>query len=205
MEKEILAFAKSIAESNPLLAYLFFFINAALQILFPPYPGDSVIVLQGYLSSRHLLSTPLLFLVTLAATYSSSLLMYYISYRLGERILSNRYISRYFNIERISKLEGWFNKYGSAAIIINKFLPGFGTLTLIAAGIFRLPQATAFISIGIASLLHNAALFMAGKLTGENIVLIHQVLDEYKKLILSGILMVSAIYIYVKFLHRKKT
>jgi membrane protein DedA with SNARE-associated domain len=204
MEKELIALAKSLAERNPLLAYLFFFINAALQILFPPYPGDTVIVLQGYFSSRQLLNTPLMFLTTLSATYLSSLIMYLLSYQFGEKVVANKYVSRFFDTEKIEKLNGWFIKYGSAAIIINKFLPGFGSLTLIAAGIFKLPQLPAFISIGVASLLHNAALFMAGRLTGENMDLIHQVFGEYKKLILSGILMIVGIYMYLMFIYKRK-
>jgi membrane protein DedA with SNARE-associated domain len=51
MEQNLIDFTKDIAMQYPYLAYIFFFISASLQILFPPYPGDTVLVLEGYLSS----------------------------------------------------------------------------------------------------------------------------------------------------------
>lgn len=204
MERSLLSFAESIAKTNPLLAYTFFFLNSVLQVLFPPYPGDSVVIFQGYLSSKGLLSTPLLFLSTYTGTFLSSVFLYMISHRLGEKLVEGRFVKRYFATEKIYKLENWFNKYGSIAIVINKFIPGIGSLTLIGAGLFKLKALPAVISIGAASLLHNIALFMAGRLTGNNMFLLEQFVSQYKNLILSGILIISAIYMYFKYMHIKK-
>ena len=204
MESPILAFAKSIANTNPLLAYIFFFLNSVLQVLFPPYPGDSVVIFQGYLSSKELLNTPLLILATNAGTFLSSVFLYMISHRLGEKVVDGKFVKRYFSTKKIYKLENWFNKYGAIAIVINKFIPGIGSLTLIGAGLFKLKAIPAVISIGVASLLHNMALFMAGRLTGDNMLIVQQFVSEYEKLILSGILMISGIYIYFKYMYVKK-
>jgi membrane protein DedA with SNARE-associated domain len=204
MERSILAFAESIAKTNPLLAYTFFFLNSVLQVLFPPYPGDSVVIFQGYLSSKGLLSTPLLFLSTYTGAFSSSVFLYLISHRLGEKLVEGRFVKKYFDTKKIYKLENWFNKYGAIAIVINKFIPGIGSLTLIGAGLFKLKALPAVISIGAASLLHNMVLFMAGRLTGNNMLLLQQFVSQYEKLILSVILIISAIYMYFKYMHVKK-
>ncbi|MDF2675504.1 MAG: DedA family protein [Clostridiales bacterium] len=203
MESSILPFAESIANTNPLLAYIFFFLNSVIQVLFPPYPGDSVVIFEGYLSSRGLLNTPLLFLLTYAGTFLSSVFLYILSQRLGEKLVETKFIKKYFDTKKIYKLENWFNKYGGIAILINRFIPGLGSLTLIGAGLFKLKPISAIISISISSLLHNILLFMAGRLTGDNMLLLQQFVGEYKKLILSGILLISGIYIYLKYIHIK--
>lgn len=205
MEREILAFAEAAAKTNPLLAYIFFFVNSVLQIIFPPYPGDSVVVFQGYLSSMGVLSPALLFLSTFAGAFSSSVFVYMISHRFGERLIKGRFFRKYFHAEKVYRLENWFNKYGAPAIIINKFIPGIGSLTLIAAGLFKLKTLPAIISIGVASMLRSVFLFMAGQLAGENIDLLQKLVIQYHKLILSGILLVCAVYIYVKYIYRNKT
>ncbi len=204
MEGSILSFSEAIAKTNPLLAYGFFFLNSVLQVLFPPYPGDSVVIFQGYLSSKGLLNTPLLIITTNAGTFFSSVLLYIISNRLGEKVVEGKFVKKYFDTNKIYKLENWFNKYGAIAIVINKFIPGIGSLTLIGAGIFKLKFSPAIISIGAASLLHNMVLFMAGRLTGDNMLIIQQFVREYEKLILSGILIISAVYIYFKHIHIRK-
>ncbi len=204
MEREILAFAEAIAKTNPLLAYIFFFLNSVFQVIFPPYPGDSVVLFQGYLSSMGILNPILLFLSTFAGAFSSSVFVYIISHKFGEKLIEGRFIKKYFNTDKIYKLEKWFVKYGALAIVINKFVPGIGSLTLIGAGLFKLQVLPAIISIGIASLLRSIALFMAGRLTGENINLLQKFVSQYQKLILSGILLISAIYIYFKYMRKKK-
>lgn len=204
MEKDLLFFAESIAKTNPLLAYIFFFFNSILQITFPPYPGDSIIIFQGYLSSIGLLSPALLFLSTFTGTFLSSVFLYMISNKLGNKLINGRFIKKYFDVRKIYSLENWFRKYGAAAIIINKFIPGIGSLTLIGAGLFKLKTLPAVLAIGIASLLHNTVLFMAGRFTGKNIRLLQKFVGEYEKLILSGVLIISAIYIYFKYVNIKK-
>jgi membrane protein DedA with SNARE-associated domain len=204
MEKEIVEFARNLASNNPLYAYIFFFINAALQILFPPYPGDTILVFEGYLSSQRVLNTFLMLFISLSATYLSSIFLYSISYKFGHSLVANKFVQKNFDIKRIEKLEEWFKKYGSLAIIINKFLPGVGSLTLIAAGLFNLPPIPAFVSIGVATIIHNTALFMAGRLTGDNIILIKTLFKEYNRIIVLAILIIAALYLYVKMTYNKK-
>lgn len=204
MEKQILAFAHTISNTNPLLAYIFFFINSVLQVVFPPYPGDSVAVFQGYLSSIGVLNSTLLFLSAFAGTLVSSLFVYMVSYKFGEKLIKLRYIKKFFDTEKIYKLRDWFNKYGAVSIIINKFVPGMGTIILIAAGVFKLKYLPAVISIIVASLLRSGFLFMTGRLTGENIQSIKNFFIKYQILIILILLILSAIYVYFKYLHKKK-
>lgn len=203
MEREILAFAENAAKTNPLLAYFFFFINAVLQVLFPPYPGDSVVVFQGYLSSRGILNPPLLLLSTFLGILLSSYFLYAISQKYGVGIIEIRFFKKYFHTEKVYKLEKWFDKYGAPAIIISKFVPGIGSLTLIGAGIFKLRTLPALISIFIASLLRSIFLFMTGQLAGENIELIQSFITKYQNLLLALILLAGALYVYFKYFRKK--
>lgn len=203
MEGEILAFAEAAAKTNPILAYFFFFINAVLQVIFPPYPGDSVIIFQGYLSSRGILNPALLFMSTFAGTLASSLFLYVISRSFGVRLIEIKFFKKYFHTEKVYKLEKWFDKYGAPAVIVSKFIPGIGSLTLIGAGIFKLKTLPALISIFIASLLRSIFLFMTGQLAGENIELIQEFITRYQNLLLALILLAGALYVYFKYFRKK--
>lgn len=204
MEKYILEHIKDISSNNPFSIYLFSFINAVLQILFPPYPGDTITIFEGYLTSKEHLNIYFLLFSTLSGTYLSSLLLYLLSYKYGKSILSKAFIIKYFNSYKINRIETWFKKYGSFAIIINKFLPGVGSITFIAAGLFKLPPISAFLSIGIATVIHNSFLITAGRLTGDNIYIIKQTISEYNKIIIIAILLIFAMYSYLKFFYKRK-
>lgn len=197
-------FARNIAISNPIIAYIFFFINALLQILFPPYPGDTIIALEGYISSRGFLNPYLLLLTTVTGTYLSSVLLYFLSFKFGNSLIAHKFTEKYFDTENIIKLEKWFNKYGALAIVINKFIPGMGSLTLIAAGVFQLSKIPALIAIAIASVIHNTVLFVSGKLTGDNIDKIKTMFVEYNNYLWIALMTVFILYVYIKRLSQNK-
>ncbi len=203
MDGDILSFVEAVAKTNPVLAYFFFFINAVLQVIFPPYPGDSVVIFQGYLSSRGILNPGLLFMSTFIGTFVSSVFLYVISRKLGIRLIEVSFFKKYFHIERVYKLEKWFNKYGAPAIIVSKFIPGIGSLTLIGGGLFKLETIPGLASIFISSLLRSIFLFMTGQLAGENFELIQEFIYKYQKLLFLLILLAAAIYIYFKHLRKK--
>lgn len=199
MEQQITAFAEGLIAFNPIIAYFFFFINSALQILFPPYPGDSVIVLSGYLSSSGILNTPMVLTVTLGSTFLSSILLYTLSFKYSDKILSSKFMNRFFNIKKVYSLENWFKKYGSIAIIINKFLPGIGSLTLISAGVLKLPKGSAYASIALASVIHNLLLFAAGRVAGSNMEFIKLTISKYNRIFFAAAILLALVYAYIKY------
>lgn len=204
MEQSLLAFAESLTQNSPFLAYIFFFFNSVLQILFPPYPGDSVVILQGYLSSKGVLNPALHFLTTYLGTFLSSVFLYMLSHRYGHKLMENKFIKKYFNTQKVLKLDNWFKKYGVAAIIINKFIPGIASLTLIAAGIFELPVIPAIIAISISSFLHMLALFMTGRFTGNNMSFLKKFLYKNRVILIIIAIIALGVYIYIKFIYKKR-
>lgn len=194
MERQILIFIKSIADKNYFVTYIFFFFNSCLQILFPPYPGDTITIFQGYLTYRMGFNKYFMLLSTLLGSFLSSMFLYYFSYKKSDYVLNNKYLIRLFNIDKIHKLESLFRKYGVFFILINKFIPGLGSLTFIAAGIFKLQFIPALLSILIANILHNTMLFTAGAITGDNMDIIKASIKEYYRLIVVMISILFSIY-----------
>ncbi|MCX7694183.1 MAG: DedA family protein [Caloramator sp.] len=198
MERQILIVVKSLVDKSLLGTYLFFFLNSCLQILFPPYPGDTITIFQGYITYRMGFNKYLMLLSTISGSFLSSMLLYYLSYKKSDTILSNRFMIKFFNLDKLHKLEDWFRKYGVFFILINKFIPGLGSLTFIAAGIFKLPLIPATISILLANVLHNTMLFSAGALTGDNMEIIKSSIKEYYRLIVGITFIISLLYFVIR-------
>lgn len=198
MEQDLIQFTKNIAAHYPHLAYIFFFISASLQILFPPYPGDSVLIMEGYLSSRDCFPLPYLALNAVLSTFLSCVLLYTISYNAGDNVFKIHFISRYISQKSIGLLKKWFKKYGALSIIISKFVPGAGSLTIVVAGTFKVSKFKAYISMAISSILHNIMLLTIGKMAGDNMQYVKSYIKKYDEVVFFVLFFICAFCAYAK-------
>lgn len=202
MEKFIIDFAQNIVMENVLLSYLFFFISQSLQVVFPPYPGDMILILEGYLSELAHLNIYLVITNAAASTSLSSILLYNIGRKKQERILHSKIVTLLFGTSKIAKLSKLFAKLGALVIILSKFIPGIYSLTLLSAGVFRVKKRSAYLSIILVSTFHNVVLITLGKLLGENWTIILRRMDTYNRYII--IIAIIAFVIYLIMLQLKK-
>lgn len=202
MEQLIINFAKNIVNENVFLSYLFFFVSQSLQVLFPPYPGDMVLILEGYLSEIAHLNIYFVVTNAILSTSSSSILLYNIGRRKQERILHSKIITMLFATNKIEKLNRIFKKLGAWTIILSKFIPGIFSLTVLSAGVFKVKKRFAYLAIIIISSLHHLTLIILGKKLGENWELIFRKMTEYNKYII--IIGLIALIIYLIMLQLKK-
>ncbi len=194
MERILVDFAQKIVMENILLSYLFFFVSQSLQILFPPYPGDMILILEGYLSEIANLSFYFVVANASASTSLSSILLYNIGKRKQERILHSKIITLLFATEKVNKLNRLFSKLGALVIIISKFIPGIFSLTVLSAGVFKVRKRSAYLSIIVISFLHNLTLISLGKLVGENWSIILRKMNVYNRYIIIMTIVVLIIY-----------
>lgn len=195
MEKIIVDFAQKIVMENVLLSYLFFFLSQSLQVLFPPYPGDMILILEGYLSEIAHLNIYLVVANAITSTSISSILLYNIGRRKQERILGSKIVTFLFGTSKIAKLNNLFRKLGALVIILSKFIPGIYSLTVLSAGVFKVRKKSAYISIVLITSFHNLVLIVLGKLVGENWTMILRKMDVYNRYIIIFAVIVFVIYI----------
>lgn len=195
MEQLIIDFAQNIVNENVILSYLFFFASQSLQILFPPYPGDMILILEGYLSEIANLNIYLVVVNAAAATSSSSIFLYNIGRKKQERILHSKITTFLFATGKIEKLNKLFEKLGAWTIILSKFIPGIFSLTVLSAGVFKVRRRFAYIAIVIISFLHNLTLISLGKLVGENWTIIFRKMNVYNRYIILAAIIILIIYL----------
>ncbi|KPU45292.1 hypothetical protein OXPF_11850 [Oxobacter pfennigii] len=204
MEQALIDFTNNISANHPYLAYAFFFISAVLQIMFPPYPGDTVLIIEGYLSSKGFFNFFGITVNAIIATFLSCLFLYHTAYKMGDKIYDIPVIKRYFSKDKLLMLNSWFLKYGSFAILISKFIPGIGSFVMIAAGTFKASRISAYIAMAVAAILHNTMLVLLGRAAGNNMDLIKSMLHRYNVAVAVILIIAAGIYIYVKLSKKTK-
>ena len=137
--------------------------SAALEYLFPPFPGDTITLFGATLITAHGWNFTLVFLSVLAGSAVGSMIDYFFGHHLA-RIRGNPG-------DRAAKLDlivERFRRYGPAYLAINRFLPGIRALFFVAAGMAGMRAWTVLFYSVLSAGLWNLAIIGLGSLLGMN-------------------------------------
>jgi len=125
-------------------------IVAALEYLFPPVPGDTVILLGFFLAGRGHLP----WAGVVAASLIGGLVGAEAAYRIGWRLGKSYFFLRRsrFASSKLPLLERYLSRYGGRLLLVNRFLPVLRGLFLYAAGSARMPWPSTFLCANASNL-----------------------------------------------------
>jgi len=147
--------------------YLILFASCLVENLFPPYPGDTVILLAGYLAGTGRILPGGGLLCSVAGSLAGGLILFALGSSRGRALFRERRF-RFLSPERLDQVETWFQRYGGRVILASRFLPGVRSLVAVAAGIGGV-RATSFTLLTLISILAwNGLLLFAGLKLGQN-------------------------------------
>jgi membrane protein DedA with SNARE-associated domain len=183
-----------ISNHGVLWVYFFMFISAIVENLFPPYPGDTVTFMGGYLASSGTLNLPLAFLVPSAGSLCGALILYYLGLKKGRKLFEKDK-GRILNRTQLGKIENWFGKYGSEVILVSRFITGVRSGIAVAAGLGKI-QFWKMVTYSLISIFAwNGLIIGLGTLTHQNREKVFKFLSLYNRLILVIVILVFIIWI----------
>ncbi len=117
-------------------APLLLFLAAFIEYVFPPFPGDLLVVLGAWYATHGELSWPVTFAaVTVGAVLGAAVdwrVGRWLGARIGERAAAGR-----LDREKVLRFEAAYRRWGPAFLVANRFLPGIRGLFFLAAGAAR--------------------------------------------------------------------
>ena len=162
--------------------YFLLFINSFIEYIFPPFPGDTIMVFSAYLVGTGKLHFLTVYLVSLAGSVSGFLALFLLGKHYGrEFFLKKNY--RFLSREMILKVEVWFQKFGIGLIAANRFLSGVRSAIALFAGISNMKIMITAPAALLSSLIWNALLMSGGYYLGKNWHLVLTILKHYNEVI----------------------
>jgi membrane protein DedA with SNARE-associated domain len=185
------------AALSPGWLYLALFLSAFVENVFPPVPGDTVVVFAAYLVGRsHRTLTGVYVSTTLGGIAGFMTL-----YALGLLIHPEYFVKRNFRFLPAAQFEAtraWFERYGYWIVVVNRFLSGIRSAVSIICGIYRLPWLRVLILTAVGCGLWNALLIYAGYTLGSNWRAIDMILHRYSRGVLIVLLVAAAAWLIRK-------
>ncbi|MCL4540681.1 MAG: DedA family protein [Bacteroidetes bacterium] len=187
--------------TDPLYLYLSIFFFAFIENLFPPSPSDLVIAFGGSLVGVGKLDPVLtVFWATLGGTLGFAV-VYFIGFFFGKEIL-NAGKFRFLPLDKVTKVEHWFTKYGYGLVVANRFLSGTRAVISFFAGISKLPFSITLPLCAVSALLWDSLLVFGGAMLGRNWRLLEHYLDIYGLIVVILIIAVSAFFL-LRYLYKR--
>lgn len=143
------------------------FVYSFLEVVFPPIPGDTLMVLSGSLAGFAKISPIWLIGCASVGTLCASLLIFNLGYKMEHRILKSPRFSWMLDSKTFVKLEKWFLKYGLAILLVSRFLPVARSGIVLAAGIVNLDRIKSMVAVGISAFVSATFFILLGSYLGS--------------------------------------
>jgi len=172
----------ALSRASPLAPAVLF--GATLvEYVFPPFPGDLVVVLGAWWVVQGHVSWPAAF----AAVTAGALLGAFVDWRVGAWIgarLERRaalptVVHKLLTAERMARFEESYRRWGGLLIAANRFLPAIRAFLFVAAGAARVPLRKVLLLGALSAIAWNALLLGAGALLARNLAELVGLVDRY--------------------------
>ena len=104
-------------------------------------PGDSLLVTAGILAADQVFNFPLLLLIVIAAAVLGDTVGYSFGFFLGKKLFA-RESSFFFRKQHLLQAQKFYDKHGSKAVVLSRFVPVARTFVPIIAGTVSMHYGT---------------------------------------------------------------
>ena len=155
------SFIAHIEQFHPVWIYLILFFSGVLEYIFPPFPGDSIILFGAFLAAKGVINIHYAFTATSLGFILGLSLLYWFGLKKGRQFFVKRN-TRFFSIKTLTKTELHFQKYGWLLIVLHRFLFSLRMIVILLAGIGQLPFKRVLAFSMVSLILWNVLLFYLG-------------------------------------------
>lgn len=173
-------FLGQLAAQNNVLGLALLAASAALEYIFPPFPGDTITLLGAILITGYGWSFGLVFGAVMLGSLAGSMAAFFLGALLSRRRAQRRG-DKAAAVEKsiIDGLVERFRRRGPAYLVVNRFLPGIRSLFFVAAGLAGMRPVPVLFYSALSAALWNLALIAAGALLGANLGSLEHLVRDY--------------------------
>ena len=174
------ALAETVSRTGDFAPVILFFATF-VEYVFPPFPGDLLVVLGAWYAVEGTLSWPVTFVSVTAGAVAGAWVDYRIGQALGRRLDARAATRSPITAARLARFEASYRRWGAWLLVGNRFMPGLRAFVFLAAGASGIPVRRVMLLGGLSAALWNVFLLGAGALVAHNLEELVGVVDRYTR------------------------
>jgi membrane protein DedA with SNARE-associated domain len=165
-----------LAQAGPAAPAILMFASL-VEHVFPPFPGDLLVVLGSWYAVQGVISWPVAFASVTAGAVAGAAIDYGIGRWLAPRIDARVARRGALRAEQLARFVGTYQRYGVWLLVFNRFIPGVLAFVFVAAGAAGIPLGRVLLLGGLSAALWSGVLLAAGGLLVRNL---HELLELFE-------------------------
>jgi membrane-associated protein len=174
------ALGEALTRTGPFAPAILFLASFA-EYVFPPFPGDLVVVLGAWYAVEGTVSWPLAYVAVTAGAVLGAILDWAVGRWLGPRLDARAERRGPLSAERLHRFVAAYRRWGPVLLLANRLLPGFRGFVFVAAGAAGLPLARVVVLGAISAAVWNGVLLAAGALFVHSLPELLALLDRLSR------------------------
>jgi membrane-associated protein len=154
-----------------------------VEYLFPPFPGDLLVVLGAWFAVHGAISWPVAFLAVTAGAIAGAAVDHRLGRALARRLDAGAGRRGPLSAERLARFVDAYQRHGGLLLVANRFLPGVRAFLFVAAGAAGLPLGRVLLLGGLSAALWNALLLAAGAFLARSLEDLRALLSSYDQVV----------------------
>jgi membrane protein DedA with SNARE-associated domain len=168
IERVVATLSEALARTGP-AAPAILFLGSLIEYVFPPFPGDTLVVLGAWYAVNGKISWPVAFVAVTAGAVAGAWIDYRIGVALGAALERGAMRRGPITLEHVRRVEAGYARFGAWFLLANRFLPGIRAFLFVGAGAARLPLGKVLLWGGISAAAWNALLLLVGAYLASNL------------------------------------
>ncbi len=150
-----------------------------IEYIFPPFPGDTILVAGGFFAARGAISLYVTFTVLVLGSTTGCMLGWWLGHFAFQHPWSKQRVLQFVKPQNLERLQKLYKRYGVTILIINRFLPGVRGVFMVASGLAQIPLRLVIIWGTVSALLWNSLLIAFGYFFSDNLESLLELVNKY--------------------------
>ena len=168
-----------IVEHTGRFAPLVLFGASFVEYVFPPFPGDTIVVLGAWYAVNGAISWTAAFAAVTLGAVAGAWLDWRIGRSIAPALASRAGLRGPLDAERLARFESAYRRWGGLVLLANRFLPGIRAFLFVAAGAAHIPLGKVLLLGALSAAAWNALLLSVGALVARNLSDMSAIFDRY--------------------------
>ena len=203
LERLAAALSGAVAHTGP-AAPAVLVVATFVEYVFPPFPGDLVVVLGAWYAVDGQISWAAAFASVMAGAVAGAFVDHRVGVALGRKLEKGAERRGALTRERLARFEAAYRRWGGLLLVANRFFPGVRAFLFVAAGAAGIPLPRVLVLGAISAALWNALLLAAGALLARNVGDLVRLVDRYTRVAWAA-LAVAAVVAAAVAIHRRRS